>query len=312
MRFFTLFDESGAEFPITTKKVFFHEPGGLGFDEEASYFPVAYHYSMLTSTYSQGVVSGNMIFVDDSWEEGGKTPYERSFEFTQFCMNKNLHLYYQPHGEDVEGFYRDVRLSKFDKGEISELGVLEVPVEFTCSTPWYRRVYSYKTNQEEDNSAGWIWQNTEEDRGNSIWKEEGRGYIKWGIDTRTSRAIIDTSEHGATVLPSPAKLIVNGPISAPTWTHYVDGAVEGTGSFVGDVSLTYDEQLVIDSTSFPYGIYVRTKDSSTISRNVYQLRNFNETGFITLKSGLNEVVVTGRGGAIPEIILEGHLYYGTV
>lgn len=313
MRFFTLIDESGARLSITTKTRFFHEPGGLGFDEEASYFPVAYHHSLLTTTYSQGVISGNMIFVDDSWEKSGKTPYERSFEFTQFCMNKNLQLYYQPHGVDVEGFYRDVRLSKYDKGEISELGVLDVPVEFTCSTPWYRKVTTLRNLDPEDPTIGWVWERDSTDERNTIWKTgKHRGYIRFGVDTRTSRAIIDTADHGKNILPSPATLIIDGPVTNPTWTHYVDGAVAGTGSFAKTVSVSAGEQLVIDSTAFPYGMYIRNTASHITTRDVYQSQNFEENGFITLQSGYNEVTVTGQGGAIPKIILEGHLYYGVV
>lgn len=311
MRFFTLFDESGAEFPITTKKVFFHEPGGLGFDEEASYFPVAYRHSLLTSTYSQGTISGNMIFVDDSDEEAGMTPYERGFEFTQFCTNKNLQLYYQPNGKESVGFYRDVRLSKFDKSEISELGILEVPVEFTCSTPWYQKVYAYRESQEIVEGLGWIWQNDTEGEGNSIWKTS-RGYISWGQDTRNGYVTIDTTKLGRNILSSPCALIINGPATNPTWTHSVNGSVVANGRFAESVYVGAGEQLVISNATFPYQMSIRNISTGLTTRSVYQLRDFNTKGFIDLEPGTNLITVNTSDSRLPSITVEGHLYYGVV
>lgn len=322
MRYFTLFDESGTEFPITTKKCFFHEPGGLGFDEEASYFTVGFHHSLLSSTYSQGQISGDMIFVDDSWEENGKTPYQRGFEFTQFCSNKNLQLYYQPHGEGTDGYYRNVRLSKYDKGEISELGVLEVPIEFTCSTPWYKKVYYSADAEPEVDGVGWIWENTPIQsgvlHGNSTWRphdydeDNSKGYITWGQEVRLGFAKIDTAQYGGNILPSPSILIVDGPAISPKWTHFVNNSEVGHGEFASSVTIGAEEQLIIDNTTFPYGMYVRNKITGEVTRDVYQLQNFNYTGFIELQTGLNVISVQSTASQPPKVVLEGRLYYGSV
>lgn len=117
---------------------------------------------------------------------------------------------------------------------------------------------------------------------------------------------------------SPAKLTIYGPISRPEWTHSVrrgdTSVIVGTGRFTEDVLLSQGEYIVIDNTGGQYQMYKH--NSNGTDTDLYSIRDFSTSCFITLREGENQISVVsgGPGGGEPakHVEVEGHMYYATV
>lgn len=304
MRYFKLENSAGEILDITTQQLFFHNIGGIGFEEKNDFTAVGRVWKLNKSDYQQGTVSGIMCFVGTE----DKTPYTQYREFYSFIDSTPLQLLYYPNGLNTTEYRKRVRVSKLDKSELNEYGVLECGIDFISYTPWYKIVRDIiEPGGEQSSNGGWIW-----DRGNR-WRDSldvdySTYHYKFnGSYRRTVRFISDANGNG------PVKLSIHGPLVNPTWTQYVDGELVSTGGLIENSPVTIDtnEILTIDNTSGVYSMTVYNSETG-IERNVYEYRDFNKPCFFTLKQGVNEIVINSDNNDAVQIEAEGHIYYATV
>lgn len=304
MRYFKLENSAGEILDITTQQLFFHNIGGIGFEEKNDFTAVGRVWKLNKSDYQQGTVSGTMCFVGTE----DKTPYTQYREFYSFIDSTPLQLLYYPNGLNTTEYRKRVRVSKLEKSELNEYGVLDCNIEFISYTPWYKIVRDLiDPGSGVVSGGGWIW-----DRGNK-WRDSldvdySTYHYKFnGSYRRTVRFISDANGNG------PVKLSIHGPLVNPTWTQYVDGELVSTGGLIENSPVTIDtnEILTIDNTSGAYSMTVYNSETG-IERNVYEYRDFNKPCFFTLKQGVNEIVINSDNNDAVQIEAEGHIYYATV
>lgn len=301
MRYFKLRNSSGVFFDITNEEYLFHEISGLGFEETNEFRRVGPVWKLTSSIFSQVNPSGKMLFT----EFGNTTPYEKYTRFKRFIVQAPLDLIYYPDGTTGKSYRKKVRVSRLDKTEMTELGVLDCDIEFTPYSPWYEIVTIENVPEEVSENAHWIW-----DVGNQ-WRDTITGdsetpRYKFGGESRNN-VFIDCESNTQGLV----KLIIDGPARNPSWLHYVDNMLESSGGFSSNSSIMINEgeQLIIDNTE---GTYAITVHSSTEDRNVYSLRDFDKKCFFNLEAGRNRFVVTSEDGVPVHMLVEGHIHYATV
>lgn len=304
MRYFKLENSAGEILDITTEQLLFHDISGIGFEEDNDFTAIGRVWKLNKSDYQQTPVSGTMCFVGTD----KKTPYTQYREFYRFIDSTPLQLLYYPNGLNTTEYRKRVRVSKLDKSEINEYGVLDCDIEFIPYTPWYKIVRdAIDPGGEQSANGGWIW-----DRGNR-WRDSldvDYSTYHYRFSNTYRRTIrFNTQVNGE----GPVRLELHGPLTNPTWTHYVDGKLEASGGLVEGSPVTIDanEYLIVDNTSGTYVLAVYNVETG-LTRNVYQYRDFNKLCFFTLKQGLNEIVINSDNNDAVQIEAEGHVYYATV
>lgn len=315
MRYFTLINNAGETLDITTKDYFFHEIGGLGFEEDNDFRQIGEIWWLNNSKFKQAEVTGKMLFT----EHGGIDPYKKYWNFHSFIAKAPLILVYYPYGLGDESYRRRVRVSKLLKSEKDTYGVIESEIVFVCYTPWYKIVEAEYIGEEAPFAGGWVWGESEqvprltfEPANDHALSRPAR--FRYEAPTYLS-AISDTDQN------CPVKLMIFGPIINPSWSHSYKAnesfVSAGSGGFVTPagstpIEIDDDEILVIDNTDGRYAMEIIGLDGS-FKQNVYQLRDFDRECFITLKEGENRIAVTASGGETAKHIkMEGHLYHATV
>lgn len=322
MRHFKLVNDLKQVYDLTTTQSLFYEIGGLGFEEENVFNRIGSVWWLSHTEYKQGTVSGKIVFT----EEGGTDPYQKYQEFARFISYPPLTLLYNPFGpvksmlcndsEDEENaYYMTVRVSKLEKTEKNEYGVIDSAIDFTSYTPWYRvKDYTKNDTPPDDGSAdtGWIWGDGASNPPLIFEPTDSqtatRAKFRWE-PTRFITCPVDAAGS------SPAILTIHGPLVNPTWVHYLvkgeSSVVVGTGSFTRSVELLDGDQLVIDSTPSKYTITHLHANGTT--SDLYPYRNFGETCFINLKTGINRILVMSEGGTLAtNVEVKGQIYDATV
>ena len=322
MRHFKLVNELKQVYDLTTTKSLFYEISGLGFEEENVFNRIGSVWWLSHTEYKQGTIGGKMIFT----EEGDTDPYQKYQEFARFISYPPLTLLYNPFGpvkstlcgdsEDEENaYYMTVRVSKLEKTEKNEYGVIDSAIDFTSYTPWYRvEDYTKNDTPPDDGSAdtGWIWGDGASNPP-LMFEPTGsqtatRARFRWE-PTRFIMCPVDAAGS------SPAIITIHGPLVNPTWVHYLvkgeSSVVVGTGSFTRSVELLDGDQLIIDSTPSKYTI-THLHANGTES-DLYPYRNFGETCFINLKTGINRILVMSEDGTLAtNVEVKGQIYDATV
>ena len=308
MRYFKLINSKGEKLDITTQELFFHEVTGLGYEENTSFRAVGDIWWLNNVSYRQQIISGKMSFT----EYGDSDPYDKFYNFVRFIENAPLILLYYPYGPRGDEYRRRVRVSKLEKSEKTKYGILEEEIEFTPYTLWYNVITAdngVKDDQVIQNTTGWVWGGNDNPplkfepvEGSLATPAKFRGEVRTFVNV-----IVDTSNK------NPVKLMIHGPVTNPTWTHYVDDILVASGGFnTGEtVNIAADEVLVVDNTDGLYSI-TAVNIYTNAKRNLYALRNFNTACFLYLKSGVNQIMVSSSNGNVGKIELEGHLYHAAV
>ena len=324
MRHFKLVNNAGQIFDITTKEALFYEISGLGFEEDNAFSRIGSVWWLSNTQYKQVPVKGKMLFT----EENGADPYETFQKFVQFISRPPITLLYNPFGpvksvlcndeEDEENaYYRTVRVSKLEKSELTELGVLDENIEFTPYTPWYRKQYeAIDATPPDDGSAdtGWIWG----DGGSNppltfepaSSQTATRARFRWEPPKFLTFSAMASDN-------SPAILTIHGPVINPRWIHtlVLDNGLRtqvlSTGSFTKDIELSLGDKIIIDSTPAAYSITLYHANGTT--SDLYPYRDFEETCFINLKPGVNRIsVMSSDGDPCSNVEVEGFIYHATV
>ena len=168
MRHFTLVNSAGTALDITTEDVFFYDIGGLGFSEDNDFRHIGEVWWLNHTSNNQATITGKMLFT----EHGDTDPYAKFRAFSEFISKAPLTLLYNPmrpieatilgdKEDDADTFYRNVRVSKLDKSEKNEYGVIDESIEFVCYTPWYKKKISElipkESSEDPQDDKGWIW-----------------------------------------------------------------------------------------------------------------------------------------------------------
>ena len=326
MRRFKLVNSAGEELDITTKEVFFHEPSGLGFEEDNDFRQIGDFWLLNRTGRNQGTVSGNLIFTD----YGNDGPYDKYWTFAKFAGKTPLTLFYNPYRsiineddeEDKDSYRRTVRVSRLEKTELENTGALNCPVEFSCYTPWYKIItkdYRLEDPEEGAEDHGFIFgDSTADPIVPPLVFEPTAAQELAGVSPTIFRyedPVGFTMDDIEFLTDCPAKITIFGPLLNPSWVHRVingDRAeVAGSGGFSSTVTLEEGDQLVIDGTAGNYAIY-RLNANGT-KTDLYSKRDFGQTCFINLKAGINQLSVTSSTGSVAKhVIIEGHVYHATV
>ena len=277
---FVLINASGQRQEIVKKARHAFDVSGIGFRRNESYAQVGNRFVPLDNRYQQGKLNGSMRFAFPA--------YADYYALVRFIDDSPLTLEYT---NSTGVFYRDVIVSSVERSELVTSGDRVLSFELAALGLWYR-LQTEVNNGEATN--GKIYAVDEDDT--PIGYEYPYTY---GESAGVLRIQSDSYED------SPAKLTIFGPVTNPTWAHYVNGVQVATGGITATVLSGH--KLVIDATVTPYSICVYDMQNTLIT-DVYGLSNFATERFIILKHGSNVVTVTGG----TEIMIEGRINYAAV
>ena len=288
MRTFTLVNGAGELCNITDKQLFFHDPKGLGFERKLTYRQVGDRFVRVNKRVSQKDITGKVaLFGDD--------PYLSYFNFTQFINKEPLILLYTPNDQASDTtapgtqYRRNVDVKKIDKSELTKQGYLDCDITLTPLTPWYKYMAISNGNVDLDEVLHWG--------------------VTWGIDWGPLNEFERGIKSNA-VMPSPTRLTIYGPVTNPSWRHYVNGQLYSTGKV--NATIDTNEYLLVDCTSDPYLIQKRSAVNDSLLLDLYESSDFTTKRFVEIQNGTNTVAVSGDNTADPLVKLEAYIYYESV
>lgn len=307
VRHFSLINSIGSVCDITTQERFYGEFDGLGYSRSITYRQVGTRFVKVSDDYEQAATKGTMYFqtleyavpavASDEQFEGDEV-YKRYFDFMQFCKLEPLRMVYTREGST---FYRDCLVTVSEKSEIDkDTRALKADITFTFTDPWYK-IVNVATPVVKQTAFSWTWGVT--------WPSDGSG-VMWGSTSDGMILVINSDSYE----DSPCKLTIYGPITNPTWTHYVNGVEYERGAFSATTTVTNGNFLVVDNTTDPFSMEIYEGSTKNPVKDVYQNRDFSTAGFITLKHGENVISVKSAADASVRVNIkaEGRLYYATV
>ena len=277
MRTFTLYDADGNTYDLTAKgELFFYGIENLGYQTEAKFQRIEDRFAILENYMAQAKIKGTIRF----WQPNAEFKY---FEFSQFCQNKPLRMEYNPgHGL----FSRDGYITQVKRSDGKDKA-LTIEIEFSATTPWYKVVAEYNTGDVTD----------------------GKTY-NYTYDYHYSSAvqgsvIIDSDSFQS----SPVKLIILGPVTNPTWRHYLNNVLQTEGKVNGEVLA--NNRLIIDTTTIPYSIK-QVDAYGNLVADMYQQSDFSMDRFVRFGYGRNVVSVTAENVDVVKLGVEAQIEYATV
>lgn len=305
MRKYTLYDNDGRSYDVTVKgSAFLYGVGGLGYEDDATFQRINSRYKLLQKYRNQPKITGTVKF----WQPNAE---QTLFEFAQFCQNEPLFLKYSPQSgttkkssfdkayvdkttlylpfESVkyENYYRRGYVTKIDKSDV--LGnCLEVTIEFTAITPWYKVKSDYNYGGESVSGKKYNYEYP---------------YVYTGSVSNQVTLISDSRQQ------SPTKITIMGPCTNPTWRHYVDGVLKESGKVIAEILPNH--RLVIDTTVIPYSMIVYDAQNQEIT-DLYQSSDFETQRFVSLDYGENVITVSAEDVTVIGIGVEAEIEYATV
>lgn len=304
-RNFVLINGDGDRLELLTQERFFYDPSGLGYDRDEKYRRVGDRFVLVSSDPKQDTISGKVgFFMDD--------PYEAYFYFVQFCAVKPLVIAYVPNPyKDPETsksgvtYRRNVVPTRFEKTEVNRNGYLEISVELTPTTPWYKTIYSIRDPSDTDHGPQqWIWDVTWTWGTNHDWLTGDPSAIVFRKDPKIYHGF-ESDSHSDSV----CSMKIYGPAKNPSWTHYVNGVEFEYGKV--NVTISASQYLLIDNTTDPYEIALYDKDGTRL-QNEYQKSDFSTARFITVKYGRNQIFVREELERDVKYEMEAMIYYESV
>lgn len=130
-RAFYLQDAAGERYDLTGKHgVYVRDPAGLGIAASPTFADLRHGFFLPTSSDArpQETFTGTLVFT--------RNPYQTYRQFTAWLSHAgSLVLVYDPDGS--QEYYKGLSINFLQKGELSQVGWLEVPFSFFQTTPWY-------------------------------------------------------------------------------------------------------------------------------------------------------------------------------
>ena len=319
MRYFKLRNSADEELDITTTEILFHEISGLGFEEDNDFMRISNSWILNKSDYNQATISGSMLFNEGGLNKNLLSPYAKYRNFATFINKAPLTLVYYPFGEtDKESdiYYRRVRVSKIEKSEINEYGVLDCGIDFITYTPWYQMQYSEMTHSEPPGTAHhWVWDTPIifEPTSAQLSNDAIPAWFDWEPENDFVTRITGLQVN------APTKITIYGPCVNPYWTHGVKVGETvrqiSTGGFsvpVDDpITLLTGDRLVISNLNGDYSITKLIASGGT--QDLYSKRNFGSDCFVSFRNGDNVINVgSDLETPIPKVTVEVQKLYATI
>lgn len=277
MRTFKLFDNDGNSYDVTTKNdLFFYGVDGLGFTQATEFQRIEDRYALLDSYTAQGKIKGTLRF----WQPNAEQKY---FDFAQFCQNTPIRMEYNP---KYGTFSRSGLITKIERGDGTG-NSLEVTIEYTAQTPWYKTITRY--------NEGII---------------VGGKVYDYTYDYTYSEAVVNSvTIDSDSYQSSPVKLIIFGAATNPTWRHYLNNVLQSSGKINGNVLANH--KLIIDTTTIPYSIKQYDMQGNLVS-DMYQQSDFSTSRFVRFGRGRNTVAFTAENTNTLNVGIEAQIEYATV
>lgn len=305
MRTFALVDNDGNTYDVTVKnKAFLYGVSGLGYAKESQFLRIKERFALARMEFEQNKITGTVRF----WQPNAEAEY---FEFAQFCQNSPLKLRYAPKSGSLtestyknafvsdktlflpykyitkENYFRDGYVTVIDKSD----GVgnyLEVTIEFTCTTPWYKNISEYNYGGVSDSGKEYPYTYP---------------YLYTGSVNNEVTIKSDSRQQ------SPSRIVILGPATNPIWRHYLNDVLVSTGKVNG--SILPNHRLVIDTTTIPYSIKEFDAQGREVA-DLYQSSDFTTERFVRLGYGENRITVSASDTTVIGLGVEAQIEYATV
>lgn len=275
MREFYLINGKGNRYSLMDVKHWLHAPNNLGAKFNSRYEQIGANFIRTKKITQPDDITGNLLFT-------GKNKYQDYSDFISFASIEPLTLLYV----SDEEYRASVDISSISKSEIVN-SILTCTINFKRLSRWYKRYYIFNDGNVKD---GKIY-------------DYGFNYKYTEMEPETA---IVQSDSG---YESPTQITIYGPCINPTWKHYLNNDIIGTGSVKANI--INGHKLVIDCTSIPYSI--REYDSNEqLVNDLYAKADFTERRFMFLKYGKNRIVIDHDGTNILTLALEARVEYETV
>lgn len=133
-RAFYLQNAAGDRYDLTGKKgVYVRDPAGLGISASPTFADLRHGFFLPTSSDArpQEAFTGTLVFT--------RNPYHVYRQFIGWLSHAgSIVLVYNPDGN--QEYFKSLSINFLQKGELSEVGWLEIPFSFFQTTPWYMPV----------------------------------------------------------------------------------------------------------------------------------------------------------------------------
>lgn len=277
MRTFTLTNAKGQTYDLNSSNNLFHTPTGLGFTDSTSFVELGRIYEPLEQKFEQAVIKGKVFFSRPS-------AYEKYYDFTRFLQSTPLVLSYTAD----ETFYMKVRAQSISKSELEMGGIgLECEIQLVGLTRWYKTVTVYNSG---DISGGKTYSYT----------------YPYSYTSDVAMSVVINSD---SYNESGCKLAIYGPVTNPTWIHYLNSEQMETGYYEGTIPINH--KLVIDSTGAIPTIQ-ELDMSNTLVADRYSQCDFSTERFIYLGYGKNRISVSATSATMVPVSVEAMIEYETV
>lgn len=275
IRQFTLINGNGHEYSLMDVEHWLYQPKKLGAKFSSKYEQIDADFVRTNRITKPDDIKGKLLFT-------GSNAYKDYFDFMKFVAVEPLTLVYTTNDE----YRATVDIKSIDKSEIED-GVLECDIALKRLSRWYKQVTIFNNHHAE---TGKIYSHTYD-------------YTYAEYEPQTATIESDSGYN------SPTKITIFGPVTNPTWKHYLNGDVVGTGHI--DATILENKRVVIDCTSLPYSI--REYDSEgTLKRDLYQYSDFDTIRFFNLAYGKNRITVEHDGTNVLNLAVEARIEYETV
>lgn len=265
VRRFKLRNADGQFYDMTRPEALFWQPNGLGWGYETETERLGMTYYILENNEVQPNPTGSMVF----------RTYDEFHRFLQFCYVGGLVLYYSPAYKELDEkwFCLDVQI-QIDKSEIEvDNNHLICPVEFLGTSYWYRTDV-YQT------------------MGTSELGEKKYTYTypyRYGVGESNIMHIYNE-------LPSYFKLTINGAVTNPSWTVYVNGKEVNKGKV--NVAVESTQKFVVNTIPDEMEIALYDKQTDERIQSVYQNSDFTTLRIFALPRGECSVVVSSDDAVV--------------
>lgn len=277
MRTFRLYDNDGNRYNVTSKDhLFFYKIDGLGFTQEAEFQRIEDRYALLNNHIAQNKITGIIRF----WQPQAELQY---FNFAQFCQNQPIMMDYN---NNYGTYSRRGLITKIERSD-GNGNPLEIKIEFTAETPWFKTVSEYN---EGTIVGGKVYDYT---------------YDYTYSDSVVNTVSIDSDSYQS----SPVRLVIFGEAVNPTWRHYLNNVLVSTGKINGTVLANH--RLIIDTTTIPYGIKQVDALGNLIS-DMYQQSDFSTSRFVRFGHGKNTVTFGADNTNVLNVGVEAEIEYATI
>lgn len=277
MRTFRLYDNDGNRYNVTSKDhLFFYKIDGLGFTQEVEFQRIEDRYALLNNYIAQNKITGIIRF----WKPQAELQY---FNFAQFCQNQPIMMDYN---NNYGTYSRRGLITKIERSD-GNGNPLEIKIEFTAETPWFKTVSEYN---EGTIVGGKVYDYT---------------YDYTYSDSVVNTVSIDSDSYQS----SPVRLVIFGEAVNPTWRHYLNNVLVSTGKVNGTVLANH--RLIIDTTTIPYGIKQVDALGNLIS-DMYQQSDFSTSRFVRFGHGRNTVTFGADNTNVLNVGVEAEIEYATI